>query len=134
MTQQSMFFDGIEEAAQEIARHYPDGPKALALRLRPTKSVTSAYTWWLDCCNVKRTEHNFAGEDWLALIKIGREINCHAVLHYICDQANYARTQPIEPEDELTGLLREYSARKRLDVRDERRIESLIERLQGSKK
>lgn len=126
MSQTRLFFAGIEEAAEEIARHYPDGPKALAARLRPTKSPDAAYRWWLDCCNVNRTEHNFAGEDWLALIKIGREIGCHAVMHFVCDESNYERAQPVEPEDESNALRREFINA----VKQQSRLLERIERLE----
>lgn len=128
MTQQALFFESIEEAAQEVARHYPDGKKKLAQRLRPNKSPAAAHTWFLDCCNPERTEHNFAGEDWLALIKIGREIGCHAVLNFICDDASYSRPTPVDPEDEAERIDRENNELlrqlvKRLDRRDQLRAQ-----------
>lgn len=128
MSQQSLFFEGIEEAAEEIARHYPGGKKALAQRLRPNKSPTSAHTWFCDCANPARTEHNFAGEDWLALIKIGREIGCHAVMFMLCDEAFYERPRTVEPTDELAELQRQFVASVRQQAELVERIEKLGER------
>ena len=38
--------------------------------------------------------------------------------------------QHVEPEQELTSLLREYMNRKRVDVRDEKLIDELIQKTQ----
>lgn len=130
MSQQGLFFESIEDAAKEIARHYEGGAKELAHRLWPNKSPTSAHTRWLDCCNENRTEHNFSGEDWLALIKIGREIGCHAVINFICDDAEYSRPTPVEPEDELTALLRERRAEQRRAAEIDERIMKIAERME----
>lgn len=126
MTPQTLFFESIEEAAQEIALQYPGGKKRLAQRMRPSKSPGAAHTWWLDCCNPDRTEHNFTGEDWLALIKIGREIGCHAVIQFLCDDAGYSRPVPTEPVAELERIERENNEllralARRMDRRDELR-------------
>lgn len=136
MTQHGMFFDGIEEAAEEVARHYEGGKKALAHRLRPNKSPSAAHTWWLDCCNPARTEHNFTGEDWLALIKIGREIGCHAVLHFICDQANYERPRTVNPTDEKVEIQRQWISSVKLQADLVERMERLQanEAAQGSRR
>lgn len=125
MSQQGMFFESIEEAAEEIARHYPGGKKELAQRLRPNKSPSAAHTWFLDCSNQARTEHNFTGEDWLALIKIGREIGCHAVLHFICDESNYERPRTVDPTDEKADIQRQWIANVKLQAQLVERMERL---------
>lgn len=132
MSGQKLFYDSLEDAAKCLADSYPGGKKALAARLWPKMTPNSAHTKWLDNVNERRENHGFDADELRLLLRIGREINCHALKHFLDDEANYARSQPIEPEDELAILLRERNTmeqrRQALDERLTRALERYSER------
>lgn len=128
--QEPLWIESIEEAAQEIARRFKGGPKQLAHKLEPNKSAEAAHRWFLDCCNTER-DRDFKPEHIRTLIKIGREIGCHHLMYFLCDECGYERPAVKEPEDELKTLLAAYLERRRVDARDEAKIDSIIEKVYG---
>lgn len=105
MTQQPLFCEDIYEALRTIGQAY-GGPKRVGALLWPELPIAQAAQRWNDCLNRTRPE-KLDPEQVLAVLKIGRQIGCHAGTHFIAEQCGY-RFEPIEPEDERAALQREY--------------------------
>jgi hypothetical protein len=106
MNQPALFITDIYDALGDVVRAL-GGPKKVGAELRPEKPADEAATWVKDCLNRNRRE-KFDPDQVLWLLRKGREIECHAAMNYLAQQAGYAEPQPIEPETELAKLLREY--------------------------
>lgn len=77
-----------------------------------------------DCINDGRAER-LNPEQALLLARMGKEKNCHALMHYFAREAGYSDPMPVEPEDELAALLRGFGG----DVDKLQRAAGKIERL-----
>lgn len=106
--QEKLFITDIYDALGDLVRA-AGGPKAVGQVLKPEKSADDSAGWVKDCLNRNRRE-KFDAEHVLWLLKRGREVGCHEPINFICAQAGYAPPEPIEPETELSRLLREYVA------------------------
>lgn len=104
---QSLFAMDIYDALGDIIRAL-GGPKKVGTELRPDKPCEDAARWIKDCLNRDRRE-KFDPDHILWLLKKGREIGCHSAINYICDECSYERPKALEPETELTKLLRAYN-------------------------
>lgn len=109
MTQQPLFCEDIYEALRTIAQAYGgpngSGSKKMGSLLWPDKPVDKAAQLWTDCLNRTRAE-KLDPEQVILVLKIGREIGCHAGIDFISKECNY-RWETIEPEDEKARLLQE---------------------------
>lgn len=64
----------------------------------------------------RRIRHNldpdrrerFSNDELILLLALGREHNCHIAAAFINRRIGYAPPQPIDPEDEVNRLKREY--------------------------
>jgi hypothetical protein len=104
------------------------GSKAVGPMIWPAKGA-KAETWLDDCLNNDRAA-KLCLEEFLQLLQIGRERGWHAAKHFVDDATNYERSQPIEPVDELTRLLRAYMADNERQATRKDRIDSLIAKTQ----
>ena len=104
MKQEPLFFDSIYEAMKSIVIR-GGGNKVVGCKLRPSKSPDAAGRWLADCLNPHR-EERLDPEDFIALLRIGRELGHHAAMNYIAGEAGY-QALPVEPEDEKARLQRE---------------------------
>ena len=104
MTQQPLFCDDFYEALKTIGQAY-GGSKKIGGFLWPDKPIDKAAQLWADCLNRTRPE-KLDPEQVLAVLKIGRQLGCHAGIQFIADQCGY-KYEPIEPENEKQALLRE---------------------------
>lgn len=105
MIQEALFFESIYEAMKSIVVR-AGGNKAVGSRLRPAKTPDAAGRWLADCLNPAR-EERLEPEDFLALLRMGREIGHHAAMNYLATESGY-QAIPIEPEDEKARLQREF--------------------------
>lgn len=106
--QDRLFCEDINEALREIVNAL-GGPKKVGPMLWPEKTVDQSHSLLLACLNVERKER-LTPEQVMLLLREGRGAGCHVGVYFICDQAGYDRPAPIEPEDELARLQREYIA------------------------
>ena len=104
MTQQPLFCDDFYEALKTIGQAF-GGSKKIGGFLWPDKPIDKAAQLWADCLNRTRPE-KLDPEQVLAVLKIGRQLGCHAGMQFITDQCGY-KYEPIEPENEKQALLRE---------------------------
>lgn len=108
MEQTSLFYDDINDALRTAVKAL-GGTKAVAVKLWPEKTISDAQSYLNDCLNTSRSAHLFP-EQVLLILRWAKEKNCHDAINYICMQAGYAPPLPLDPEDELAKLQREYIA------------------------
>lgn len=121
--QQSMFFDSPEDALREIARAY-GGFKVIGAKLWPEMDPDKAGRRLSDALNDSRREV-LSPAQVLLLLKLGRQIGCHAAINYMARESGYSDPAPIEPEDEVTRLQREYVESSKALLRMAERIEKM---------
>lgn len=123
MDQQRLIFDGILDALGEVVRAL-GGPKAVGSAMRPELPLDQAAQWVRDCLNANRRER-FDPDQVLWLLRKGRDVGCHAAMHFACDEAGYFRPAPLDPQDERAQLQRDF-----IDaVKEARAIGERLERL-----
>lgn len=101
-----LFMTDVYDALGDLVRA-SGGPKDVGLALRPHKSADDAAQWVKDCLNRNRRE-KFDPEEVMWLLKKGREKGCHAPIQFMCEQCGYTPPEPVNAEDELSRMLREY--------------------------
>ena len=104
--QPALFHETLNDALRELLQAL-GGAKKIGPLIRPEKTVDEAARWLLDCLNTDRRE-SLHPEQMLWLMRRGREVGCHAAINYLCTEAGYSTPAPVEPEDELAKLQREY--------------------------
>lgn len=107
--QPRLFFDAFEDAAREVIIAC-GGPKAVGSVLWPAKSPDAARTRLLDCLNPDRPE-KLAPEEILLLARMGRERASHAIAAYIAQECGYAPPVPVDAEDQIAELQRQFIER-----------------------
>ena len=129
MEQQALFHEDINDALRAVVKAC-GGTKQVATKLWPEKTMQDAQSYLNDCLNPARAA-KLSPEQVLLLLKWGREADFHGAIEYICGEAGYSRPEPIEPEDELTKLLREYLGGKKRGNSLEAKIEERLARMPG---
>lgn len=104
--QQPLFYESVYEALAGVVSAL-GGPKKVGPMLWPEKTLDAAAQLVRDCLNPGRKER-FDPEQTMLLLREGRKVGCHAGINFICGQCGYSDPAPIEPEDELARLQREY--------------------------
>ena len=125
--QSALFHERIEDALDEVIRNI-GGRKAVAAIFWPDKAQRDQHNSIDHCLDPKRRE-KFSPTQVLFIAKKGREAGCHALINYINSECGYAPAQPIEPEDELAALQRNFIE----SVKAQSRMADRIETLLGSK-
>jgi len=104
--QDKLFYEDIFDALRTVVRAL-GGTKTVGAMLRPEKPVIEAQAWLSNCLDKNRPE-KLDPEQFLMILRKGRETECHAAMHFLCSEAGYAKPEALEPEDELAKMLREY--------------------------
>lgn len=81
--------------------------KAVGLLMRPELSAEDAGNWLRNCLDADRRE-KLSLDQFMFLLKLGRQHNCHAAMEFLGDDIGYA-VNAIEPEDERTIVMREFN-------------------------
>lgn len=105
MTQQPLFCEDIYEALRTIGQAY-GGSKKIGHELWSTLPIDKAGEKWANCLNRTRPE-KLDPEEVVRVLKIGRQIGCHAGIFFIDNECGY-RSEPIDPDDERAKLQREF--------------------------
>lgn len=121
--QAALFYDDIEDALREVVR-VAGGPKVVGHRLWPEIDPDKAGRRLADALNDARREV-LSPAQVLLILKFGRQVGCHAAINYVAHECGYADPVPIEPEDEVTRLQREYVEAARAIMKMAERIESV---------
>lgn len=106
--QSFLFHESFSDALKEVILA-AGGTKSVACKLWPEKTPDAAQRTLLDALNDNRPE-KLSPDQVLLLIRLGREVGCHAAINYVSRDGGYSDPQPIEPEDEKAKLMREFIA------------------------
>jgi argininosuccinate lyase len=121
-------FDDVHHALADVVQAL-GGFKRVGTRLWPEKSPDSAGRYLADCLNSSRLE-KLSLEHVLLLLRLGREANCHAAMHYICGETGYVPAVPVTPCHEMAALQSEFIEQvKHLD----RLVQRIDEVMEGQK-
>jgi hypothetical protein len=104
--QERMFFEDINDALKEVVNAL-GGAKKVGPLLWPEKTVEQAQSLLLACLNPERKER-ITPEQFVLILKWGRQAGAHAAINYLCQECGYSMPTPIEPRDELSKLQRDY--------------------------
>lgn len=94
--------DSLREAVQALG-----GTKKVGALMWPELPIDHASTKVRDCLNCERRER-FNPEQVLMIMRMARQIGCHAVAAYMMREAGYADPLPVDPEDEIAKMQREF--------------------------
>ena len=124
--QPALFHESIQGALREVIRA-AGGAKILGAKLWPSLPVDQAASKISDCLNLDRRQH-FSEAELLHLLRIGRELDCHAARHYIASICGYSQPEPVTPADEVQALQQQFIlATKELKAMSQR-LESITAR------
>lgn len=76
---------------------------AVGNRMRPELSLKDAERWLSDALNRNRAM-KLSPEQFLLLVRWGREAGCHALMNFVCDDTQYERTKPQVLAEQLAAL------------------------------
>lgn len=108
MEQDKLFYEDIFDAIGTTVMAL-GGYKKVGYMLWPNMKMESAYAR-LKVCATRDGDQKLCAEEILRLIREGRQVGCHALVQFICDDAGYHKPLPKEPEDEKAELQREFIA------------------------
>lgn len=103
MDQQRLIFEDVNDALGEVVRAL-GGAKLVGARMRPELPADQAGNWIRDCLNANRRER-FDPDQVLLLLRWGREVSCHAAMHYLTGEAGYETPRALSPKDEAALLM-----------------------------
>lgn len=107
--QPALFHESIQDALREVIRA-AGGAKIVGSKLWPSLPVDQAASKISDCLNPDRRQHFNETEvlHLLRLLRLGREVECHAGLHYIASICGYSQPEPVTPADEVQALQQQF--------------------------
>ena len=121
--QMGLHHDSLNDALREVVQA-AGGNKKVGELLYPEKTIDEAAGRVRDCLNPDRREV-FCPEQVLFLLRLGRQVGCHAAMAFMSRDAGYADPLPIEPEDEVARLQREFVEASKSLMQMASKIESL---------
>lgn len=104
--QYSLMHESITDALREVVQAV-GGPKKVGVALWPELPIDQAAGRVRDCLNADRRER-LNPEQVVLLGKMGRGVGCHAIATFLARECGYSDPQPIEPENEIARLQREF--------------------------
>lgn len=104
--QLSLHHESITDALREVIQA-AGGAKVVGSKMFPDMTIDHAASRVRDCLNHDRRER-FTPEQVLMLLRMGHQVGCHAAMSFMAREAGYSDPQPVEPEDEVARLQREY--------------------------
>ncbi len=120
--EQMLLLDDTFEDVMEALARAAGGKKVFAERLRPDLDgePEKARRWFLDCMNENHAQQ-FHQIHIIRALKVGREIGCHIVKHWIDDETSYERSRPAAQPSRRVKLLAEDEriARRRRQIAEE---------------
>lgn len=104
--QQQLWHDTAEDALRAAVERM-GGPKRVASRLWPARTITDAARLLNHCLDPERPEKLALGEVVL-LLQWAREAGCHVGMQYLAETCGYEPPAPKDPETEAAKLQREF--------------------------
>ncbi len=109
MNQADLFYESYFDALRDDVKAL-GGSKVVGPLFWPEKSVHVAANTLNDKLNPERRERLTEEQERLIMRRAGATRGFSAALAYICDETRFERSKPIEPQDEVAKLQREYIA------------------------
>lgn len=122
--QQHLWYDHAEEALRDVVSAV-GGPKKVANMLWPDKDLSAGARYLNQCLDPERNEKLDISQI-LYLLRLGREVACHAAIHYLCEESGYEKPLPINPETERERVQREF-------IRAQEQMQELVRRMERLK-
>jgi hypothetical protein len=116
-------YDALRCAVQSLG-----GPKAVGAQLWPHKPVDQAHRELGDCLN-RDNPRKLDPEETLAILRLAREAGYHQAKHWLDAELGYAPSDPVEPETELTKLIRAYLERREQNDKVGPKIDEMISKI-----
>lgn len=118
-----LFFESTADALRAIVQVL-GGFKKVGAQMRPELPADTAAKWLTDCLNPERRE-KLDPDQFLMLLKLGRQAGYHQAMEYFATEAGYESPRPVEPEDQYAALQREFINATRLSAQLIERMERL---------
>ena len=104
--QMSLHHESIADALREVIQA-AGGPKAVGERMFPDMPIDHAASRIRDCLNHDRRDR-FTPDQVMMILRMGHQAGCHAGMIFIARELGYSDPVPVEPEDEVARLQREF--------------------------
>ena len=104
--QMQLIHETINDALREVIQA-AGGYKKVGAMMFPDIPADHAAGKVRDCLNSERRER-FTPEQVMMIARIGRQVGSHALMTYMARESGYADPAPVEPEDEVARLQREF--------------------------
>ena len=104
--QMSLHHESMADALREVIQA-AGGPKAVGELMFPDMPADHAAGRIRDCLNSDRRDR-FTPDQVLMILRIGHRVGCHAGMVFMSRELGYADPVPVEPEDEVARLQREF--------------------------
>lgn len=104
--QEVLFYDSVYDAIKDVIKRM-GGNKAVGQKLWPELAPDKVAGKLSDCLNESRAE-KLSPEQFILLLKMGREVNCHAAINFVAREIGYMDPTPINKEDQKERLQREF--------------------------
>ena len=104
--QMQLIHETITNAIRE-AVNACGGNKQVGATLFPDMPVDQAAGRVRDCLNTDN-RHLFSPEQVVLIARLARAAGNHAIMNYLADELGYLKPVPVEPENQLATLQREF--------------------------
>lgn len=102
MDQLELIHEDIYDALRDCIKAL-GGNKRVGSVFWPEKPIGKAGEQLADCINRDR-QQKLDPEQTLYILKEARKVGCHIGMHFIAEECNYRKPEPIEPKDEIAEL------------------------------
>jgi hypothetical protein len=107
MIQDELFYQDVYRATEAACRVIGGGGKEWAKvcghMLWPEKDPDDAGAYLNNCLDKTRRER-LNPQQFLLVAREAKRRGCHVLMAFICDDTEYQRTNPIEPEDQRAAI------------------------------
>jgi hypothetical protein len=107
MSQSQLFYEDVFDVAR-AAMQAAGGAKQVAGKLWPNTPISEAQRKLLDSLNRERPE-KLCIEEFLAILKLAKEVGFHQAKHWIDAELGYQPTPPSDPKVERDKLAEEFA-------------------------
>lgn len=104
--QLSLHHESISDALREVI-HAIGGPKIVGERMFPDMPADHAASRIRDCLNADRRDR-FTPDQVLMILRLGHQVRCHAGMVFMARELGYSDPVPVDPEDEVARLQRDF--------------------------
>lgn len=120
-------YESLHEALRQVVQA-AGGSKAVGARMFPAASSPQRGAQRVtDSLNPEHQQH-FSDLELVLLLKIGREVGCHDAMAYLAASLGYSKPEPVETQDELQQLQRDFIAHAAALQHMSARIETITAR------